>query len=104
MTMSETTQTKAPRQRKSPVRFCKIVRNPSGFGYDMLVIRQPRPKSADRVDYYTVEAFLSEMGGRGIELTKSDGTVYHVRLDGTDSECSCKGFASHQHCKHVDAL
>ena len=112
--MFETTVTRKPRQRRKPARFCKIVRNPSGYGYDVLVIRQPRPKSAGRVDYYTVEAFPSHMGERGIELTKGDGTVYHVNLDGRASTCSCPGFESHGWhkgpdgepcaCKHVMAL
>jgi len=102
--MSETTTKPAPRQRKKPVRFCKIVHNPSGYGYDVLVIRQPRPKSVDLVDYYAVEAFPSYMGERGIELTKRDGTVYHVNLSGSDSTCDCKGFTSHGHCKHVESL
>src|SRR5215468_5216630 len=102
--MFETTATRPARQRKKPVRFCKIVHNPFGYGYDVLVIRQPRPKSADRADYYAVEAFPSHMGERGIELTKRDGTVYHVNLSGTDSTCDCKGFESHGHCKHVESL
>src|SRR5262245_9874965 len=102
--MTNATLTKAPRQRRKPARFCKIVPNPSGFGYDVLVIRQPRPKSSDQVDYYTVEAFPSHMGERGIELTKADGTVYHVNLSGTDSTCDCKGFVAHGHCKHVESL
>src|SRR2546421_7369272 len=102
--MSETTATRTPRQRRKPARFCKIVRDPSGWGYDVLVIRQPRPKSADLVDYYTVEAFPSHLGERGIELTKGDGTVYHVNLDGRASTCDCKGHVSHGHCKHVESL
>src|SRR5215831_19121974 len=112
--MTNATQTKAPRQRRKPVRFCKILQNPSGYGYDVLVIRQPRPKSADRADYYAVEAFPSHMGERGIELTKRDGTVYHVNLSGTDSCCDCPGFEKHGWhadangepiaCKHVMAL
>ena len=112
--MSETTTKPAPSQRKKPVRFCKIVHNPSGYGYDVLVIRQPRPKSVDLVDYYAVEAFPSHMGERGIELTKRDGTVYHVNLDGRASTCDCKGFEQHgwhagqngepTACLHVMAL
>ena len=102
--MNETTQSKAPRQRRKRQRFCKIVKNPSGYGYDVLVIRQPRPKSADLLDYYTVEAFPSHMGERGIELTKGDGTVYHVNIDGRASTCDCKGFDAHGHCKHCESL
>ena len=112
--MTNATAKPAPRQRKKPARFCKIVRNPSGYGYDVLVIRQPRPKSADRADYYAVEAFPSHMGERGIELTKPDGTVYHVNLDGQSSTCDCPGFEQHgwhadqngepTACRHVMAL
>ena len=96
--------TPRPRQRKKPTRFCKVVRNPSGIGYDVLVIRQPRPRSADLLDTYTVETFPSHMGERGIELTKGDGTAYHVNLDGRASTCDCKGFESHGHCKHISSL
>jgi len=106
---------KVRKPRPKPARFCKITRDPSGFGFDVLTIRQPRPKSADLLDCYAVECFPSEMGGRGLELTKPDGTVYHVRLDGKLSECSCPGFESHGWhidratgewvaCKHVMAL
>src|SRR5262249_28726984 len=94
--------------------FCKLSRNPSGFGYDVPTLRQPRPESADRLDYYTVEVFPSQLGGRGVELTKPDGTVYHVNLDGRASTCSCPGFESHgwpkgpegarTACKHCMAL
>ena len=113
--MSETTTKPAPRQRKKPVRkperFCKLVRQGENV---VLTIRQRYPRKGDVLDTYTAEAFPSEMGGRGIELTKPDGAVYHVRLDGTDSECSCKGFEEHgwhaddngepTACKHVMAL
>ena len=102
--MANATAKPAPRQRRKPARFCKMVRNPSGFGYDVLVIRQERPKSADLLDAYAVEAFPSHMGERGIELTKGDGTAYHVNLSGADSTCDCKGFTSHGHCKHVESL
>jgi hypothetical protein len=42
--------------------------------------------------------------GRGFELTKADGTVYAVNLDGLASCCDCKGHTQHGHCKHVDSL
>src|SRR5262249_39634601 len=80
----------------------------------VLVIRQRYPRKSDVLDTYAAESFLSEMGGRGIELTKPDGTVYHVNLSGTDSTCSCPGFENHgwhadengqpTACKHVMAL
>ncbi len=103
--MSQTTPIKPARQpRKKPARFCSLRKNPSGYGYDCLVLRQPRPRSADLTDYYAVEVFPSEMGGVGVELSKSDGTVYHVRLDGAATTCDCPGHESHGHCKHAESL
>jgi hypothetical protein len=37
-------------------------------------------------------------------LHKHDGTSYAVCLSGSDSECDCKGFVSHGHCKHCESL
>ena len=109
--MSETTATRTPRQRRKPQRFARLV---TTDGRAVLVIRQPRPKSADLLDCYTVEAFPSHLGERGVALTKPDGTVYHVNLDGRASTCSCPGFESHgwhkgpdgelTACKHVMSL
>ena len=109
--MSNATPTRTPRQRKKLERFCKLVR----YGKDVvLVIRQRYPRKGDVLDTYAAEAFPSQMGERGIELTKGDGTVYHVNLSGSDSTCDCKGFESHgwhadangepTACKHVMAL
>lgn len=46
--------------------------------------------------------YFLDRAGEGWELTKllARGTVYAVR-GGT---CTCKGFRSHRHCKHVDCL
>ena len=102
---------KARKPRPKPARFCRISREKGG---DFLVLKIVRPRSADVFDLYRVEAFLSECGGRGLELTKPDGTVYHVELNGKASTCSCPGFESHgwhvgpdgepTACKHVMAL
>ena len=89
------------RSRSKPARFCKIA---SVGDAAILVIRQSYPRKADVLDTYTVEAFPSECGGHGVELTKADGTRYHVNLNGPASTCDCKGHVSHGHCKHVDAL
>ena len=98
--MSETNQTKAPRQRRKPARFCKL----SGTGKDIvLVIRQVRPRAGDAIDAYTLEPIPSDYG-RGLLLHKYDGTSYAVNLSGTDSTCDCKGFDSHGHCKHCESL
>jgi len=109
--MSETTVTRKPRQRRKPERFCKIVRQGENV---VLVIRLRYPRKGDVLDTYAAESFPSEMGDRGIELTKPSGTVYHVNLSGTDSTCSCPGFEKHgwhadengepTACKHIGAL
>lgn len=94
--------------RPKPVRFTKISRTGD---VAVLLIREKHAKKPDTIDTYALECFPSEMGGRGLELLKPDGTVYHVRLDGKQSDCSCPGFESHGWhkgpdgemvaCKHV---
>src|SRR6266542_3775295 len=109
--MTNATQTKPSRQRRKPARFCKLTRQ----GEDVvLLIREHYPRKGDVLDTYAAEVFPSQMGERGIELTKSDGTVYHVNLDGRASTCDCPGFENHgwhadangepTACKHVMAL
>ena len=71
-------------------------------GKAVLVIRQALAKG-DQTDAYTLEPIPSDFG-RGLLLHKHDGTSYAVNLSGTDSECDCKGFESHGHCKHVESL
>jgi hypothetical protein len=47
--MTNATQAKAPRQRRKPERFCKLVR----YGeHVVLMIRQRYPRKADVVDSY----------------------------------------------------
>jgi hypothetical protein len=100
------------RPRSKSARFCKIARVGDAA---ILVIRQSYPRKLDILDTYTVEAFPSDCGGRGVELTKVDGTRYHVNLNGKASTCSCPGFESHgwhidratgepTACKHIMAL
>src|SRR5262245_22047793 len=98
--MSNATPTKAPRQRRKPARFCKLTRHGD---LTILVIRQPRPRSADLVDAYALEPIPADVG-RGLLLHKHDGTSYAVRLIGADSECDCPGFEAHGHCKHCENL
>jgi hypothetical protein len=115
--MTETTATRPARQRQTrkprcKERFCNLHREPGG---DFLTIREVFARTPDVFDLYRAEAFLSEIGGRGIELTKPCGTRYHVNLNGKASACSCRGFESHGWhidratgevvaCKHVMAL
>jgi hypothetical protein len=42
-------------------------------------------------------------GGFAVEKI-TDGTTYHVNLDGERGTCECKGFLHHAHCKHVEGL
>src|SRR4051812_37840800 len=98
--MVETTTKPAPRQRKKPARFCRLL---TTDGKAVLVIRQARPRSADLVDAYTLEPIPSDFG-RGLLLHKHDGQSYAVNLSGPDSTCDCPGFTSHGHCKHCESL
>jgi hypothetical protein len=94
--MSETTATRAPRQRKKPARFCNVARDE--YGVRTLTLR-----ICQKADTYDLLEITSDYG-RGFQLTKADGTVYHVCLDGLCSACDCKGHTKHGHCKHVDSL
>jgi SWIM zinc finger len=98
--MTNATAKPAPRQRKKSARFCKLTRQ----GADtVLSIRTVRPRAGDTVDAYTLEPIASDYG-RGLLLHKHDGTSYAVNLSGPDSTCDCRGFDSHDHCKHVESL
>ncbi len=94
--MSETTSARRPRQRKKQERFCKVVRDEN----NVRTLHLRVGKKADTYDLLEIKADY----GRGFELTKADGTVYHVCLDGLCSSCDCKGCTKHGHCKHVESL
>ena len=94
--MSETTATPAPRQRKKPARFCKVTRDADG-------VRTLTLRVGKKTDAYDLLEITTDYG-RGFELTKADGTIYHVCLDGLCSACDCKGHSKHGHCKHVESL
>ena len=98
--MSETTATRPVRQRRKPERFCKLSR----VGKEVvLVIRVKLSKTREQLDSYTLESIASDHG-RGLLLHKPDGSSYAVCLSGPDSQCDCKGFESHGHCKHCESL
>ena len=94
--MSETTAVRKPRQRKKQQRFCNVVRDQNG-------VRTLTLRVGKQVDAYDLHEIGADYG-RGFELTKADGTVYHVCLDGLASMCDCKGHSKHGHRKHVDSL
>lgn len=85
-----------PRQRKRVARFCKLT-----HAADRSVLTLRVGKKTSR---YVCGPILCQLGGKGVEVRKSDGSSYHVRLDGTDSTCDCLGFEAHGRCKHVDSL
>jgi len=60
-------------------------------------------RTRGQLDSYTLESIPSDLG-RGLLLHKHDCTSYAVCLSDPDSECDCKGFESHGHCKHVESL
>src|SRR4051795_8162183 len=97
--MSHATATPAPRQRKKPARFCRLVKT---NGKAVLVIRQALAKG-DQTDAYTLEPIPSDFG-RGLLLHKHDGSSYAVNLSGPDSACDCLGHSRWNKCKHVSAL
>jgi hypothetical protein len=94
--VSETTATPKPRQRKKPARFCNLHRDENG-------VRTLTLRIGKKTDLYDLAALTTDYG-RGFQLTKADGTTYHVVLDGLCSACDCKGHTKHGHCKHLDSL
>ena len=88
------------RPRSKPARFCKLAHVGDAT---ILLIRRCYPRRADALDTYTVEPLPADYG-RGLLLTKPDGTSYCVNLSGADSTCDCKGFEQHGHCKHTESL
>jgi hypothetical protein len=108
--MSNATATRKPRQRRQkPARFCNVARTGNTA---VLTLREKYAKG-DKIDTYALDVILSEVGGRGVELVKPNGTRYHVLLHGRLSACSCPGFerwgwrvdenGKPYACKHVDA-
>jgi hypothetical protein len=102
--MAKATATPAPRQRKKPTRFTRLIHNGPAV---VLRIRQVYSPKHETLDYYTLESVPAQIGGRGFLLVKEDGTSYHARLDGNDSTCDCPGQEQWGHldpCKHIAAL
>jgi hypothetical protein len=102
--VSETTTSAAPvktrkprKAKKKQERFCRIVKDQTG-------VRTLRLTIDGKVDLYDLQDIASDYG-RGFALTKPDGTVYHVNLDGPlCSTCDCPGFTKWSKCKHRDSL
>jgi hypothetical protein len=109
--MAHATPTKAPKQRQPKTRTCRLAHTDGG---PALVIRQQQGTQAVKVDAY----FLAEVGaaeGRGFEVRKHDGTLYHTNIKGQcgpngendPSTCDCPGALQWGHrtrCKHIASL
>ena len=89
-----------PRKQVQKTRTARLVDTDGG---PALVIRQQQG-NITTVDAYFLKPVPCDLGGIGLELTKHDGEVYHVRLDGADSHCDCRGFVRWNHCKHCESL
>ncbi len=98
------THSPAVKSHKPVARHCRISAAVNGFyALDLTV-------GKSRTGYY-VESVPSDFG-RCLKLTKFDttpgtdkeATSYDMCLDGIGSDCSCKGYGRHGHCKHVQAL
>ncbi len=74
--------------------------------------RRPKPKIEK--EFYRIERLATEIGGEGFKLEKvevidgeprpSEESAYHVLLANGHSQCECKGFLRHNHCKHLESL
>ena len=106
--MSKTTAHPAPRQRKprpKPLRFVKLVNNAETITCTLVIRSVEQPSGKETVDSYVLENIGSDSPGCcGFSLTKSDGTVYNVELDGGFHSCDCQGHTNHGHCKHASSL
>lgn len=100
MTTATATRTRKPRPK--PQRFVRLTRT-SNPAWRALTIRVKHARS-EQVYSYTVEELPRVPQGRGFLLTKETGESYAVHVAGQHSTCECRGFASHSHCKHVEAL
>jgi hypothetical protein len=106
--MSNTTATRQPRQRKArpkPLRFCRLANDPDTLTTSLVIRTVAQPGGKEIATTYVLEEIGTDTpGARGLSLTKEDGTVYNVELDGASHSCDCKGHTRHAHCKHSDAL
>ena len=92
-----TTQAQPRKAARKPARTVRL------FQYgdkSVLVINQQWSATRGQLDTYALEPLPSDFG-RGLLLTKEDGSSYCVNLSGPDSTCDCRGFESHGHCKHT---
>src|SRR5262249_55988545 len=103
-TTTNATTRKTTRTRKPVERRCRLSNPVNGcFAVELTV-------GKSRTAYYC-EPLASDFG-RCFRLTNCSTTPgtdaeadhYDVCLDGPGSDCGCKGFLRHGHCKHLDGL
>ena len=91
------TVTDAP--TRSP-RVIRLLRRPDDAGVGVLCITNERG-----TQHYVFKEIRCDIGGRGFAVHRLGlAQLYHVRIDGRDSTCECKGFLSRGRCKHVQGL
>lgn len=93
------------RTRKPPTRTVRLIDVGTALS---LIITQTEGRRTT-TDVYDLRSFPSQVGGHGFTLTKVEGKdrlgdTYHVLLAGELSSCECRGFLSHNHCRHVESL
>lgn len=90
---------KARKPRPKPARSAHLVIRPDGAAPGAVELAVGKTSGA-----YLITEIPADFG-RGFTMEKlTDGTVYHVNLDGERSTCECKGFLRHRHCKHANGL
>ncbi len=89
----------ARKPRVKPARSIRWLQPPrERFGWGALEITVGK-----KTDCYLVREIPADFG-RGFEIEKDDGTVYHVNLNAERPTCDCKGHEQHSHCKHREGL
>ncbi len=84
---------------RSP-RVIRLLRQPDDAGVGVLCITNERG-----VQHYAFKEIRCDIGGRGFAMHRLGlANLYHVRIDGRDSTCECKGFLSRGQCKHLQGL
>jgi hypothetical protein len=107
--MTKTTHARAPRQprkpRPKPLRFARIVNDAETLTCNLIIRQIAQPGGRETVDTYTLENIGTDTpGARGLSLTKQDGTVYNIELDGGSRTCDCPAGTRFGCCKHADSL
>jgi hypothetical protein len=99
--MATTTTNRKPRQR-----FVRLLLPTNDAGQNGLLRIAERRGRKVQVDEYLFDRIPADFGTAFLVEKKDAGPEhrYHVNLDGEHGTCECKGFLSHNHCRHVESL